>query len=225
MNRWKWKVEVLVAQSCPTLWPRTPPGFSVHGILQARILEWVAIPILLSTYCILYCIIIYLGPSWVLSSNESASNAKAEETWIRFLGWEDPLEKETANHSSILAWRIPRTEEPGRLCSPWIAKSWTRLNHLPHTHYLLVSRGRALPPPHLLPFSMAILPCILWILYFSHWNMLVFHQLLYAVMVASSQRKRARYSSSLDEREAILTLAILSYKPGYNACALTGLRN
>ena len=39
------------------------------------------------------------------------------ETWVRSLGWEDPLEKEMATHSSILAWRIPWTEEPGRLQS------------------------------------------------------------------------------------------------------------
>ena len=39
------------------------------------------------------------------------------ETQIRPLGWEDPLEKEMATHSSILAWRIPWTEEPGRLQS------------------------------------------------------------------------------------------------------------
>ena len=38
-----------------------------------------------------------------------------QETQIRFLVWEDPLEKEMATHSSILAWRIPWTEEPGRL--------------------------------------------------------------------------------------------------------------
>ena len=37
------------------------------------------------------------------------------ETWVRSLGWEDPLEKEIAIHSSTLAWRIPRREEPGRL--------------------------------------------------------------------------------------------------------------
>ena len=37
----------------------------------------------------------------------------AEETWIWSLGWEDPLEEETATDSSILAWEIPRTEEPG----------------------------------------------------------------------------------------------------------------
>ena len=37
------------------------------------------------------------------------------ETWVLSVGQEDPLEKETATHSSILAWRIPRTEEPSRL--------------------------------------------------------------------------------------------------------------
>ena len=39
------------------------------------------------------------------------------ETQVQSLGWEDPLEKEMATHSSTLAWRIPRTEEPGRLQS------------------------------------------------------------------------------------------------------------
>ena len=39
------------------------------------------------------------------------------ETWVRSLGWEDPLEKEMATHSSTLAWKIPRMEEPGRLQS------------------------------------------------------------------------------------------------------------
>ena len=38
-----------------------------------------------------------------------------QETWVRSLGQEDPLEKEMATHSSILAWRIPWTEEPDRL--------------------------------------------------------------------------------------------------------------
>ena len=40
-----------------------------------------------------------------------------QEAWLRFLGWEDPLEKEMATLSSILAWRIPWTEEPGGLQS------------------------------------------------------------------------------------------------------------
>ena len=39
-----------------------------------------------------------------------------QETQVRSLGWEDPLEKEMATHSSILAWEIPWREEP---CSPW----------------------------------------------------------------------------------------------------------
>ena len=40
-----------------------------------------------------------------------------QETRVWFLGWEDPLEKEMATHSSILAWRIPWTEEPGKVQS------------------------------------------------------------------------------------------------------------
>ena len=40
-----------------------------------------------------------------------------QETWVQFLGREDPLEKGMATHSSILAWRIPRTEETGGLQS------------------------------------------------------------------------------------------------------------
>ena len=38
-----------------------------------------------------------------------------QETWVRSLGWEDPVKKAMATHSSILAWRILWTEEPGRL--------------------------------------------------------------------------------------------------------------
>ena len=40
-----------------------------------------------------------------------------QEMWVRYLGREDPLEKEMATHPSILAWEIPWTEEPGRLLS------------------------------------------------------------------------------------------------------------
>ena len=40
-----------------------------------------------------------------------------QETWVQSLGWEDPLEKGMATHSSILAWRMPWTEEPGDLLS------------------------------------------------------------------------------------------------------------
>ena len=48
------------------------------------------------------------------SGKEPACNAGEHKTWVRPLGQEDPLEKGMATHSSILAWRIPWTEEPGR---------------------------------------------------------------------------------------------------------------
>ena len=51
-----------------------------------------------------------------------------QETLVRFLGQEDPLEKGMATHSSILAWRIPWTEEPGGLESTGVPKSQTRLS-------------------------------------------------------------------------------------------------
>ena len=54
-----------------------------------------------------------------------------QEMWVRSLGWEDPLEKEMTTHSSILAWEIPCTEEPGGLPSMGSQKSRTqqRLNN------------------------------------------------------------------------------------------------
>ena len=48
-----------------------------------------------------------------------------QETRVQSLGWDDPLEKETATHSSILAWRFPSTEEPGGLQS----KESQRIGH------------------------------------------------------------------------------------------------
>ena len=74
----------------------SPPGFSVHGILQARILEWFAISLVAQ-----------------LVKNLPAMR----ETQVRSLGREDPLEEEMATHSSILAWDISWTEEAGGLQS------------------------------------------------------------------------------------------------------------
>ena len=48
-----------------------------------------------------------------------------QETWVQSLGWEDPLAKEIATHSGILAWKIPWTEEPGGATVYGIAKVWT----------------------------------------------------------------------------------------------------
>ena len=51
-----------------------------------------------------------------------------QESWVESLGQEDPMEKEMATHSSILAWRIPGTEEPGGLQSVWSQKSRSQLS-------------------------------------------------------------------------------------------------
>ena len=54
--------------------------------------------------------------SWAFLVAQMVKNLPVmQETWVRSLGWEDPLGKGMATHSSILTWRIPWTEEPGRL--------------------------------------------------------------------------------------------------------------
>ena len=60
-----------------------------------------------------------------------------EETWVRSLGWEDPLGKEMATHSSILAWRISQMEEPATVHG--VIKSQTGLTdkHVTHVYFLL----------------------------------------------------------------------------------------
>ena len=59
--------------------------------------------------------------TWASLMAQQVKNLPAvKETWeaqVRSLGWEEPLKKEMATHSNILAWEIPGTEEPGRLQS------------------------------------------------------------------------------------------------------------
>ena len=59
-----------------------------------------------------------------------------QETQVRSLHQEDPLEKEMATNSTVFAWEIPWTEEPSRLQSMWVTKSQTRLSdsHFPGTN-------------------------------------------------------------------------------------------
>ena len=73
-----------------------------------------------------HCLCLTAGgkPSSLLGHNGASLVAQMvknlpamQETWVLSLGWEDPLEKEKATHSSILAWEIPRIEESGRLQS------------------------------------------------------------------------------------------------------------
>ena len=61
------------------------------------------------------------------------------ETWVGSLGWEDPLLKGTAAHSSILAWQTPWTEEPGGLQSLGVSKQWDMTERLTHSHVSFLS--------------------------------------------------------------------------------------
>ena len=68
--------------------------------------------------CVYHSFFIHSSVHWASLIAQLVKNLPAmPETWVRFLGQEDPLEKEMAIYSSILAWRIPWTEEPGRLQS------------------------------------------------------------------------------------------------------------
>ena len=111
-------------------------GSSVHGIFQARVLEWIAISFskgssrprnqtrvssiagrfFTSWATILHSTYVHFKRSICLTQTVKHLPAM-RETRVRFLGREDPLEKEMAIHSSTLAWRIPWTEEPDRLQS------------------------------------------------------------------------------------------------------------
>ena len=140
----------LAPQLCPTLCDPIKgslPGSSVHGIFQARMLEWVAISFprrsfppgdgtQVSPISGRFPLLIVLGGYsefqrielktitnryidvfnhqlywyWVFLVAQLIKNLPAlQEIWVRSQGWEDPLEKGKATHSSVLAWRIPWT--------------------------------------------------------------------------------------------------------------------
>ena len=84
------------------------------------------------------------------------------DTWVWSLGYKDPLEKGMATHSSILAWRIPWTEEPGRLQYMWL-QSWTWLSDfylLWHVLHLLYALSLSIGAD-----SRTLPICSLWISY------------------------------------------------------------
>ena len=119
----KVKRESEVAQSCPTLSdPRdcSLPGSSIHGIFQTRVLEWGAIAFSdiythIHTYVCIHIHTHLSGLSWWLRGKESAAMQEIQQMQVQSLGQEDPLEEEMTTHSRILSWRIPWTEDPGRL--------------------------------------------------------------------------------------------------------------
>ena len=61
-----------------------------------------------------------------------------KETWVRSLGWEDPLVKGMATHSSILVWRIPWTEQPGGLQSTGSQRMQAMQENLINLHVLFI---------------------------------------------------------------------------------------
>ena len=132
-----------VAQSCPTLCdPRdcSPPGSSVHGILQARILEWVAISFSrgssrprnqtqvshIASRCfyhlshegfpLIICLLLLLNYSSLLCLVGEGNGTPLQHS-MTFAFHFHALEKDMATHSSVLAWRIPGMGEPGGLPS------------------------------------------------------------------------------------------------------------
>ena len=78
----------------------------------------------------IYCVLYFYWSSLIA---QFLKNLPAmQENWVESLGWEDPLEKGKATHSSILAWRIPWT-----VIVHVVAKSWTRLSDFHFTPLLL----------------------------------------------------------------------------------------
>ena len=101
-----------------------PSIFIIHSFLFFDNLEYI-----IYGFPLLSCLSHWLGASLVaqLVKNPPAM----QESWVQSLGWESPLEKGTATHSSILTWRIPWTTACG------VAKSWTQLSDFHFSYWLL----------------------------------------------------------------------------------------
>ena len=102
---------------------------TVHFTLSPEVYKGSWISTSSPTYVIV-CLM-YYSPSggWASLVAQMVKNLPAmrETTWVWSLGWENPLEKWMATYCSILAWRIPWTEEPGGATVHWVANSLTRL--------------------------------------------------------------------------------------------------
>ena len=103
----KVKSESEVALSCPTVSDSmdcSPPGSSVHGIFQGRVLEWDAIAFSVFTSRLFNCSYV---TRWASLVAQMVKHLPAmQETQLQSLGGEDPLEKEMATDFSVLAWEI-----------------------------------------------------------------------------------------------------------------------
>ena len=93
------------------LGPRRPASLSATCDLSASWMETPSLPPFLSFY--LRVLLRYYHGAFLVA--QAVTKPAMQETWAPSLGQEDPVEVEIATHSSILSWRIPWTEEPGRL--------------------------------------------------------------------------------------------------------------
>ena len=109
--------------------PRSPasPDSGEFSLLVSSLMSWSSVCV--CTYiCIHVCVHTYVHVfvyTYVAGGSDSKNLPVMQETWVRSLSQEDPLEKEMVTHSSILAWRIPCTEEPDGLQS----MGWQRVGH------------------------------------------------------------------------------------------------
>ena len=87
------------------------------------------------------------APAAALVAQTVKNPPAMQETQVQSMGWEDPLEKRMATHSSIDAWEIPWTEEPGGAAVHGVVMSCTQLNTHTHTHTHTHRVPRA-PDPH-----------------------------------------------------------------------------
>ena len=96
---------------------------------QEEIITNICIHVMYVYMCVCMYVCMYIGLPWWFSDKESVCQCRrhTQEMQVLSLVWEDPLEKEMAIHSSILAWEIPRLEEPGRLQSIGLQKNQTQL--------------------------------------------------------------------------------------------------
>ena len=104
---------------------------------MGKVLGWVLCPqqLILPWYNFMSGHYSYYGlPGWHSVKDLPAMWVTQVQTWVG----EDPLEKGMATHSSILVWRIPWTEEPGRLYSPWGYKESNTTERLTHAYVILI---------------------------------------------------------------------------------------
>ena len=97
-------------------WTPSSPGSTSSGswtLLALRSLMWVIFRLIKSGRKTIWVLIYWVFPSGSVIKN----SPEMQEMWVQSMGQEDPLEEGMATHSSILAWKIPCTEEPGGLWS------------------------------------------------------------------------------------------------------------